>query len=39
MAQAVDLIITCLPSPAACAAVMEAEDGILAGLAPGQDLG
>ena len=36
MAEAVDLIITCLPSPAASAAVMEAEDGILAGLAPGK---
>jgi 3-hydroxyisobutyrate dehydrogenase len=33
---AVDVIITCLPSPAACAQVMEAEDGILAGLAPGK---
>ena len=29
------MIITCLPSPAASAAVMEAEDGILAGLRPG----
>jgi 3-hydroxyisobutyrate dehydrogenase len=36
MAEAVDLVITCLPSPAASAAVMEAEDGILAGLAPGK---
>lgn len=36
MAEAVDFIITCLPSPAASAAVMEAEDGILAGLAPGK---
>jgi 3-hydroxyisobutyrate dehydrogenase len=36
MAQNVDLIITCLPSPAASAAVMEAEDGILAGLADGK---
>ena len=34
MAQACDVIITCLPSPAASAAVMEAEDGILAGLGP-----
>ena len=32
MAEAVDLAITCLPSPAASAAVMEAEDGLLAGL-------
>ncbi|MCH8167087.1 MAG: NAD(P)-dependent oxidoreductase [Proteobacteria bacterium] len=31
-----DLIITCLPSPAACAEVMEASDGILAGLGPGK---
>lgn len=36
MAQDVDVVITCLPSPAASAAVMEAEDGILAGLAPGK---
>ncbi|MGB1155549.1 MAG: NAD(P)-dependent oxidoreductase [Alphaproteobacteria bacterium] len=35
MAEAVDMVITCLPSPAASAAVMEAEDGILAGLKPG----
>ena len=32
IAEAVDLIITCLPSPAASASVMEAGDGILAGL-------
>ncbi len=36
MAEAVDLIITCLPSPAASAAVMEADDGILAGLSAGK---
>ena len=36
MAESVDLIITCLPSPAASAAVMEAEDGILAGLSAEQ---
>ena len=36
MAEACDLIITCLPSPAASAAVMEAEDGILAGLSEGK---
>ena len=36
MAEAVDIVITCLPSPAASAAVMEAEDGILAGLKPGK---
>lgn len=36
MARASDLVITCLPSPAACAAVMEGEDGILQGLEPGK---
>ncbi len=36
MAAAVDMIITCLPSPAASAAVMEAQDGIIAGLGPGK---
>ena len=36
MAETCDLIITCLPSPAASAAVMEAEDGILAGLSAGK---
>lgn len=36
MAEAVDMIITCLPSPAICSAVMEAEDGILAGLSEGK---
>lgn len=36
MAETVDMIITCLPSPAASAAVMEAEDGILAGLSEGK---
>ena len=35
LAAAVDVVITCLPSPAACAAVIEAHDGVLAGLAPG----
>ena len=35
MAESVDMVITCLPSPAASAAVMEADDGILAGLRPG----
>jgi len=32
----VDIIITCLPSPAATNAVMEGADGILAGLAAGK---
>ncbi|MCP4767441.1 MAG: NAD(P)-dependent oxidoreductase [Gammaproteobacteria bacterium] len=36
MAQGVDVLITCLPSPAASAAVMEAEDGALAGLGEGK---
>jgi 3-hydroxyisobutyrate dehydrogenase len=36
LAAAVDLIITCLPSPAACAEVLEGRDGVLAGLAPGK---
>lgn len=36
MAEKCDLIITCLPSPAASAAVMEAEDGIIAGLSEGK---
>ncbi|USG61275.1 NAD(P)-dependent oxidoreductase [Sneathiella marina] len=36
MAEACDVIITCLPSPAASSAVMESEDGILAGLTAGK---
>ena len=36
MAEACDITITCLPSPAACAAVMEADDGVLAGLSAGK---
>lgn len=36
MAERVDLIITCLPSPAVCAMVMESEDGIIAGLSEGK---
>ena len=35
MAEHCDIIITCLPSPAISAAVMEAEDGIIAGMRPG----
>ena len=35
MAVAVDMIITCLPSPAASAEVMEAGDGIFKGLSAG----
>ncbi|SLN71783.1 2-(hydroxymethyl)glutarate dehydrogenase [Roseovarius gaetbuli] len=36
LAETCDIIITCLPSPAACSAVMEAEDGILAGISEGK---
>ncbi|MGB7288000.1 MAG: NAD(P)-dependent oxidoreductase [Salaquimonas sp.] len=36
MAENCDLVITCLPSPAACSAVMEAEDGVIAGLSAGK---
>jgi 3-hydroxyisobutyrate dehydrogenase len=36
MAEQVDVLITCLPSPAASAAVLEAEDGALEGLGPGK---
>lgn len=36
LAAAVDVVITCLPSPAACAEVLEAHDGVLAGLSPGK---
>jgi 3-hydroxyisobutyrate dehydrogenase len=36
MAEQVDIIITCLPSPAATAAVMQGPDGVLAGLTAGK---
>jgi 3-hydroxyisobutyrate dehydrogenase len=36
MTSAVDMMITCLPSPAISAAVLEADNGILAALRPGQ---
>ena len=36
MAEMVDILITCLPSPAASADVMEAQDGVLAGLGAGK---
>ncbi|WP_294610178.1 NAD(P)-dependent oxidoreductase [Roseovarius sp.] len=36
LAEICDVVITCLPSPAACSAVMEAEDGILAGISDGK---
>ncbi|MDB2514778.1 NAD(P)-dependent oxidoreductase [Candidatus Pelagibacter bacterium] len=32
LAEKVDLVITCLPSPKICAEVMEAEDGVINGL-------
>ncbi len=35
LAESVDAVITCLPSPSASAAVMEADDGVLAGLRAG----
>jgi 3-hydroxyisobutyrate dehydrogenase len=35
MAEQCDVIITCLPSPAISAHVLESEDGVLAGLTPG----
>ncbi len=36
MARNCDLVITCLPSPAASAAVMEGPDGILSAMGPGK---
>ena len=36
MAQTCDVVITCLPNPAASAAVLEAEDGLISGLGPGK---
>ena len=33
---ACDVVITCLPSPAACAAVMEGADGMLSAITPGK---
>ncbi|WP_423905873.1 NAD(P)-dependent oxidoreductase [Candidatus Spongiihabitans sp.] len=36
MAENVDILITCLPNPAASAAVMEADDGALKGLRDGK---
>jgi 3-hydroxyisobutyrate dehydrogenase len=35
LAERCEVIITCLPSPSASAAVMESDDGVLAGLRPG----
>lgn len=36
MARDCDMVITCLPSPAACSAVIEGENGLLDGLSPGK---
>ena len=36
LARSVDLVVTCLPSPAACSAVMEGEDGVLKAMGPGK---
>ncbi|MGI9310788.1 MAG: NAD(P)-dependent oxidoreductase [bacterium] len=36
LAERVDMVITCLPSPAASAEVMEAADGVIAGLSAGR---
>ena len=36
VAENCDVVITCLPSPSACSEVMEAADGVLAGLSVGK---
>ena len=36
LAETVDLIITCLPNPAASVTVLEADDGVLAGISTGK---
>ena len=36
IAETVELVITCLPNPAASASVMEADDGVLAGISSGK---
>ncbi len=36
LAETCDMVITCLPSPAACAAVLEGPNGILEGIEPGK---
>ncbi len=36
LAERCDAVVTCLPSPAVCAEVMEAADGVLAGLGDGK---
>jgi len=35
MARECDVVVTCLPSPRACAAVLEGRDGLIEGLTPG----
>ena len=36
MMRAADAVITCLPTPATSASVLEAEDGLLAAMSPGK---
>jgi 3-hydroxyisobutyrate dehydrogenase len=36
LAETCDVVITCLPSPAACAAVVEGQGGVLEGIGPGK---
>ncbi|MBT8460611.1 MAG: NAD(P)-dependent oxidoreductase [Boseongicola sp.] len=36
LARSVELVVTCLPSPDACSAVMEGEDGVLKAMGPGK---
>ncbi len=36
LAETCDVVITCLPSPAACSEVVEGENGILEGIGPGR---
>lgn len=36
LAESCDVVITCLPSPSACSAVVEGEGGILEGMGPGK---
>ena len=36
LAEAVDMVITCLPSPAVVSEVMESDDGVIAGLSAGK---
>lgn len=36
LAESADMVITCLPSPEVSSAVMEGDDGVIAGLGPGK---